>query len=560
MRFQRLREDKMKNINFKKLIATVGASALISTGLVVAVAAPAHAADPVCVTDAKSGTITCEGKLTTGAAYKTMVPSNFDGTFYFWQHGIRPSYPYPGYTPPKGVEQMAPTSVNHKIDTTKSMLTLGYGLAAYDCSTGGLHGWNTADCVEMLNELVTITKKRISIKKTVVYGASMAGVVITPFIEKYPNQADAVGILAGLTPSVNNELKSGCDMLYIFSVFFDPTIKGCTVMGTKGVPGHYAVLGDFAKVGALLTQWSKDYGSLPLAYPAALVGSGIPQRSALLLAGLIAGIPTKSAHMDGISTSATLVPEQSINATVAVLENTQELLGTAYFGGQAVSEVVGAGFYDNTKTDFTSLLSDADLGRFNLGLSGDDGINAMLAMLAAAPRITGDPTAMAKVASLDKAKFDTKKPVVLLSNEADRLVLPGNTPLYVSKAQAVYEARLAAWNKEFSAATNASDISDLLKSKPVWNTVAMYALTPETYTQFTATGAPDLTAKISPSGVGHESFTKDQLMTWVRVLASSAKTGRVPSAGVVQSLLAKVLYLNTDPDYQPNELKYQDFS
>jgi hypothetical protein len=165
---------------------------------------------------------------------------------------------------------------------------------------------------------------------------------------------------------------------------------------------------------------------------------------------------------------------------------------------------------------------------------------------------------MAKIAALDKSKFDTKKPVVLLSNEADRLVLPGNTPLYVSKAKAVYDARLAAWNKKFSAATNASDISDLLKSKPVWNTVAMYALTPETYTKFTDAGLPDSTAPISPSGVGHESFTKDQLMTWVRVLASSAKTGKVPSPGVMQSLLVKVPYLNTDPDYQPNELKYQD--
>ena len=548
----------MKNINFKKLIATLGASALISTGLVVAVAAPAHAADPVCVTDAKTGTITCEGKLTGGAAYKTMVPSNYSGTFYFWQHGVRPSYPYPGYSAPKGVEEMAPYSVNNKFDASKPMLDLGYGLAAYDCSTGGLHGWNTADCVEMLNELITITKKRISIKKTVVYGSSMAGSVITPMIEKYPNAADAVGILAGLTPSVNYELKSGCDMLYIFSIFFDPTIKGCGVMGLKGLPGHYAVLGDFAKVGALLTQWSLDYGSKPLAYPAALAGSAIPQRSALLLAGLIAGIPTKSAHMDGISTSATLVPEQSINATVAVLENTQELLGTAYFGGQAVSEVVGAGFYDNTKTDFASLLSDADLGRFNLGLSGDDGINAMLATLAASPRIKGDATAMAKIVALDKSKFDTSKPVVLLSNEADRLVLPGNTPLYVSKMKASYNARLAAWNTKMMAATSESAASALLKSKPVWNTLAMYALTPETYTQFTATGAPDLTAAMSPSGVGHQSFTKGQIMTWVRVLASSAKTGRIPNQAFVNVLLAKVPYLNTDPDYQPNELKYQD--
>ena len=547
----------MRNVNLKKLIATLGATALLSAGLVVAVAAPAQAADPVCVEDAKSGVITCNGKLSNGAAYRTMVPSNYNGTFFFWQHGVRPSYPYPGYVVPTGVEQMSPTSVNHKVSTVKPMLQIGYGIAAYDCSSSGLRGWNTADCVEMLNELVTITKKRISITKTVVYGASMAGAILTPYIEKYPDSADAVGILAGVSPSIANTLKSGCDFLYMFSVFFDPTIKGCTVMGTKGVPGHMAVLGDFAKVGALLTQWSKDYGSLPLAYPAALKNAGIPQRSALLLAGLIAGVPTKSAHMDGISVGG-LVPEGSINSTVAILENAQDFLGTAYFGGQGVAEVVGAGFYDNTKTDFSALLSDEDLGRFTVGLSGEEAVGALLATLAAAPRITGDAAAVAKLAALDKSKFDTSKPVVLLSNEADRLVLSGNQVYYVNKAKAAYETKLAAWEKKYAAAETASEVSALMKSKPLWNTVSMYALTPDTYTKFTATGAPDLTAPVAISGVGHESFTKDQLMTWVRVLASSAKTGKVPSPSVLNSYLTKVPYLNTDPDYQPAELKYQD--
>jgi hypothetical protein len=526
--------------------------------LVVAVAAPAQAADPVCVEDPKTGVITCDGKLSTGASYRTMVPSNYNGTFFFWQHGVRPSFPYPGYFVPKGVEQMSPTSVNHKVETIKPMLQIGYGLASYDCVKDGLRSWNTTDCVEMYKELITITKARYSITKTVAYGASMAGAILTPFIEKYPDMADAVGIAAGISPSVNNTLRSGCDLLYMFSVFFDPTIKGCAVMGTKGVPGHMAVLGDFAKAGALLKQWSADYGSLPLAYPAELKSSGIPQRSALLLAGLIAGLPTKSGHMDGISTSATLVPEQSINATVAILENTQDALGTTYFGGQGVSEVVGAGFYDNTKTNYAALLSDEDQGRFNLGLGGDEAVAAMLATLAAAPRITGNADAMAKAAALDKSKFDTSKPVVLLSNEADRLVFPGNQVHYVNKAKAVYETKLAAWEKKYAAAKTASEVSALMKSKPLWNTVSMYALTPDTYTKFTATGAPDLTAPVAISGVGHESFTKDQLMTWVRVLASSAKTGKVPSPSVLNSYLTKVPYLNTDPDYQPAELKYQD--
>jgi len=539
----------------KKLIASIGATALIISGASFT-ATSAHAADPVCTT--VSGTETCNGTLSNGAAYKTVVPGNFNGTFFFWQHGFRASYPYPGYTPPKGVEELTPYSNNTGKDVTKDMLTSGYGLAAYDCSSTGLHGWNTADCVEMLKELVTTTKAKYSIAHTVVYGSSMAGAIMTPFIEKYPTLADAVGIMAGVTPPLTNELRSGCDMFYIFSVFFDPTIKGCTVMGTKGVAGHYAVLGDFAKVGALLTAWSKNLGAPGLEYPAPLKGSGIPQRSALLLAGLIAGLPTKSAHMDGISTSA-LIPEQSINATVAILENTQELLGTAYFAGQAISELVGPGFYDNTKTDYSALLSDADAGRFNLGLSGDNAITAMLGVLAASPRITGDPAAMAKAAALDKSSFNTTKPVVLLSNEADRLVLAGNSQLFLNKEKAQFDARLAAWQTKYDAATLPVQLA-LNKVKPVWNVLAMYALTPETYTKFDATtGAPLLTkVSLSPSGVGHQSFTQKQTMSWVKILAQSAKIGKLPSQKYIDLYLGRDPNMNMDPDYQPAELKYQD--
>ena len=539
----------------KKLIASIGATALIISGASFT-ATSAHAADPVCTT--VSGTETCNGTLSNGAAFKTVVPGNFNGTFFFWQHGFRSSYPYPGYTPPKGVEELTPYSNNTGKDVTKDMLTSGYGLAAYDCSSTGLHGWNTADCVEMLKDLITVTKAKYTVAHTVVYGSSMAGAVLTPFIEKYPNMADAVGIMAGVTPPVTNEIRSGCDMFYIFSVFFDPTIKGCTVMGTKGVAGHYAVLGDFAKVGALLTAWSKNLGAPGLEYPAPLKGSGIPQRSALLLAGLIAGLPTKSAHMDGISTSA-LIPEQSINSTVAILENTQELLGTAYFAGQAISEIVGPGFYDNTKTDYSALLSDADAGRFNLGLSGDTAITAMLGVLAASPRITGDPVAMAKAAALDKSSFTTTKPVVLLSNEADRLVLAGNSQLFVNKMKANFDTRLATWQAKYDAATLPVKLA-LNKVKPVWNVLAMYALTPETYTKFDATtGAPLLTkVSLSPSGVGHQSFTQKQTMSWVKILAQSAKIGKLPSQKYTDLYLGRDPNMNTDPDYQPAELKYQD--
>ncbi len=170
-------------------------------------------------------------------------------------------------------------------------------------------------------------------------------------------------------------------------------------------------------------------------------------------------------------------------------------LATGTFGGQAISEITGPGFYDNTKTNWFSLLDPADAGRYNLGLSGDDGINGMLGVLSLAPRVTGDPVAVAKLKALDASKFDTTKPVVLLSNEADRLVFPGNGALYVDKARAVYDVKMATYEAARAAATTSAERAAATKLKPVWNVASLYAMTPETYTEFTPQqGLPNSTA------------------------------------------------------------------
>jgi hypothetical protein len=247
--------------------------------------------------------------------------------------------------------------------------------------------------------------------------------------------------------------------------------------------------------------------------------------------------------MDAVTTS-TLVPEGSINATVAVLENMGEAVATGTLAGQSMSEITGAGFYDNTKTDWAALLDEGDAGRYNLGLSGDDGINGMLAVLKGAPRVTGNADAIAKFKALDKSSFTSKHPTILLSNEADRLVFAGNSSRYVDRKREVYEKELAAW-KVFKKGP-----------KPIWYTRALYAMTPETYTQFTATGAPDLKAAPAVSGVGHQTFTTKQMKAWVDMLAVAAKSGKVPTDSYVEYIATKVPYLNGDVDYRPSDLKY----
>ena len=197
----------------RKSIAALGAATLALT-LSVAIT-PSASAAPVCATAA--GVETCTGTLANGAGYVFKVPSNFGGTMFFWEHGFRPTYPGVSAVP-KGVEEITPGNQTNNTDVTKEMLRAGYGVAAYDGTVKGLRGWNNTYRVEMLKEVIdtAMAKYTTRITHKVIYGSSQAGSIVTPFVEKYPAYADALGIMAGTTPSIADSLQSACDIFYIF--------------------------------------------------------------------------------------------------------------------------------------------------------------------------------------------------------------------------------------------------------------------------------------------------------------------------------------------------------
>ena len=582
-------------LKLRSFIAAVGSAALLATGLVVAT--PAHAG--MCTTDAATGVETCVNTLKDGAQYKFMVPTkNYNGTMFFWNHGFRPSYAYPSYTAPTGVEQMtvSNTGPTPKLDYSTELLALGYGLAAYDRATDGLHGWNTEESVPLLKELVDLSKLIApTTKRNVIWGSSGAGPVVNLFAEKYPELTDAVGLISPVATNISRQLQSGCDIFYLLSVFADPTIKGCAALGAPGIAGHGAALTELGKVVALLTAWKANLGQPGLAYPASVVAANpafgaIPQRSALLLIGLLSGIPQKSVHMDGITTSA-VVAEQSINATVAILENIGEAAATGILAGQAVAEKIGGPFYDNSKTNYAALLDEGDAGRYNLGLSGDDGINGMLGVLVQMPRISAPAANVAKAAALDPIKYTSTKPTVLLANENDRLVWPGQTSAYVAErnakfapTQAAYESALAAYQstvttynnkitKAKTAVTKAKTATAKKKAKaalasakataapveptkPSSNVLALYAMAPVEYTKYTATGAPDLADVGASSGVGHEQFSTAQIIAMAEMLDTAATSGKLDITPESFEIFGAAFGINGDLDYLPIPLKY----
>ena len=97
-----------------------------------------------------------------------------------------------------------------------------------------------------------------------------------------------------------------------------------------------------------------------------------------------------------------------------------------------------------------------DAGRYNLGLSGDDGINGMLGVLVQMPRISAPAANVAKAAALDPIKYTSTKPTVLLANENDRLVWPGQTSAYVAERNAKFAPTLAAYESVLSAYVTAA--------------------------------------------------------------------------------------------------------
>ena len=579
-------------LKLRSFIAAFGSAALLATGPVVA--SPAHAG--MCTTDATTGVETCVNTLKDGAQYKFMVPTkNYNGTMLFWNHGFRPSFDYPGYKAPAAVEQMTLSNsgpATLKLDYSTELLAKGYGLAAYDRATAGLHGWNTEESVPLLKELVDLSKLIApTTKRNVIWGSSGGAPVVNMFAEKYPELTDAVGLVSPVATNISRQLQSGCDIFYLLSIFADPTIKGCAALGAKGPAGHIAALTELGKVVALLNAWKLNLGAPGLTQPEAVIKAmpaigGIPQRSALLLIGLLAGIPQKSVHMDGVTTGGAIA-EQSINATVAILENIGEAAATGILAGQAVAEKVGGPFYDNTKTNFATLLDDGDSGRYNLGLSGDDGINGMLGVLAQMPRVSAPAANVAKAAALDPVKYTSTKPTILLANENDRLVWPGQTAAYVAERNAKFAPTLAAYESALSAyesavtarakkiatansavskaktaaakkkaraalATAKAIAAPVAPVEPTNNVVALYAMAPVEYTKYTAAGLPDLADIGASSGVGHEQFTTAQVMALVEMLDAAAKTGKLD----IKPESWEAIGINADLDYLPIPLKY----
>jgi len=525
-----------------RLLSLLPVTALVTTVLVTAPTV-ANAA-PAC--DGKSPIQSCVGVTSDGQPYAMQIPANFNGTVALYSHGYRPNVDVPAGIPGYG---------GYKITNTPEPVPNGdAAVAKYFFSQGvaimgsgfARQGWNADSAIKTNSELISTFKKQFpTTKKVIAWGASLGGFISQSMDEVYPELISAVGDMC-MADNLEPELTMAGDFLWGLKVLFDPTIKGGNYSaGTAGLLESY---GDLVKVFTLLgkLQASMSTGAWPDTSSAtgkSLAAAGVPSRSALLLVGLMAGVPTQSAHFDSISGpegALKLAFPLVISPALAVLENGASAASLAILATHDAELQSGGAIFDNTKTDYAARIEGESV-IYNAALSGNTVIDALLGALSTAnpgaPRAVANPAAVAKMRTLQTNTGTINVPTILMTGVADPITPAGASQRVVD----LYAEQLAA---EKAAARKAYQSTGLYVA-PVNKLLMMWNTTPSSYTTFDAAGSP-IASTPAAQGTNHCNFTSAQWVLVAKSLVQASNTGKLPSGGALYTAVRKAGNLSID--------------
>jgi pimeloyl-ACP methyl ester carboxylesterase len=487
------------------------------------------------------------------------VPANFNGTVALYSHGYRYNVDIPAGIPLIGGYKITNTPEpvpGGNVDVAKYFFSQGIAIVG---SGFARQGWNPDSAIATNVELIATFKKQFpTTTKVVAWGSSLGGVITQGLAEKYPELISAAAPMC-MADNVAPELTMAGDFLWGLKVLFDPTIKaGNYSAGAAGVAESY---GDLVKVFTVMgkLQASLATGAWPDTSSAtgkALQAAGIPSRSALLLLGLMAGIPTQSAHFDAISGpegALKLSFPLAISPALAILENGTNAAALGVLATQDVEDQAGGAIFDNTKTNYAARIAEERVV-FNAALSGNTVIDALLGALSAAnpgaPRAVGNAAAMAKVKTLHTNTGKINVPTVLMVGMADPITPAGASQRVVDLYAAQYEAEKTAAKKAWK--KGASYKTPTNKLLMLWNT------TPDSYTTFDAAGSP-ITSGPAAQGTNHCNFTTAQLLLVAKSLVQASSTGKLPSGVSLLTAVRKAGSLSVDKNIRAPWLKsYSD--
>jgi pimeloyl-ACP methyl ester carboxylesterase len=535
-----------------RILSLLSVAAIATTVLV---AAPTVAnATPAC--DGKSPVQTCVGVTSDGAPYAMQVPANFNGTVALYSHGYRYNVDIPAAIPLIG---------GYKVTNTPEPVPGGNAaVAQYFFSQGvaivgsgfARQGWNPDSAIKTNVELIGTFKKQFpKTNKVVAWGASLGGVITQGLAEKYPNLIDAAAPLC-MADNIAPQLTMAGDFLWGVKTLFDPSIKGGNYSaGAAGVAESYADLGKvFTVMGKL--QAALATGAWPDTASAtgkALAAAGVPSRSALLLLGLMAGLPTQSAHFDSISGPEgplKLTFPLALSPALAILENGTNAAALAVLATQDVENQAGGAIFDNTKTDYAARI-DGERVIFNAALSGNTVIDALLAALSpanpGAPRAKANPAAVSKMNSLHVNTGKINVPTILMVGVADPITPAGASQRLVDLYAEQYAAEKAAARKAYKTTREYKNPTNKL--------LMLWSVTPSSYTKFNEAGSPITTTPAAP-GTNHCNFTTSQWLLVARSLVHTANTGKLPTGGALNTAVRKAGNISMDKGINVPLLKY----
>ena len=523
-------------ISLKSRIVSVLAVTALAGTVVVGAPTAANAA-PQCAT--ASFVTQCAGVGADGAPYLMIAAANFNGTVLLWSHGIRPAIDIPATLAPVGPYTITNAAVPGPLvpsdmSVVNKLVAAGYGVAGSGFSRQGI---NATEALAANKELIATFKTKFPTTKSVIaWGESLGAMHSQMLAEKNPELVD--GVILGC-PAANPQdalMAYFGDALWGFKALFDPSIK----VGGYSTDPEIRKREQHANIEKVLTLLVKLQGGLvsgawpDTSSPAgkALQAAGIPSRSALLTVGLMAGIPTRSKHVDGTSgpTGQEELYPLAIAPAVAILEN----MGTVGVAGSlliADGELLAGGkVYDNTKTDYAArVAADADL--FGFALSGNSAVAGIIGALAATPRETADAAAVAKIPSLIGLSGKISKPTIIFQAESDEYTPASVVQWYID----TYSEQFAA--EKMAAMTEAKKSRSYVA--PTNNLVTLWAKTAPKYSKFTAAGTPDLSAAVG-AGTGHCLFSADQWLAAANLMATTLKDGKFPLGGKIATTARKV--------------------
>ena len=526
-------------ISFKSRIVSVLAVTAIAGTVMVGAPTAAQAA-PQCAT--ANFVTQCAGVGADGAPYTFIAAANFNGTVFLYSHGVRPPLNIPATLAPVGPYTMTNAAepgplAASDLSVINKLVAAGYGVAGSGFSRQGI---NTAEALAANKELIATFKTKFPTTKTVIaWGASLGAMHSQMLAEKNPELVDGV-ILACPAANPQDALMAYFgDALWGFKALFDPTIK-VGGYSTDPVIRQQEQLANVGKILTVLNKLSKELGSQTpstswpdTASPAgkALAAAGIPSRSALLTIGLMAGVPTRSKHVDGTSGPAGLAETYplAIAPAVAVLEN---MGATLNYGTLLIADgelLTGGKVFDNTKTDYAArVAADADI--YSFALSGNSAVAAIIGALAATPRETADPAAVAKIPSVVGLSGKISKPTIIFQSESDEFVPASIVQWYAD----TYAEQFAA--EKMKAMTDAKKTRAYVA--PTNNLVVLWQKTAAKYSKFIGT-SPDLTAT-QGAGTGHCAFTAAQWLAAADLMTATLANGKFPTGGKITTTARKV--------------------